>query len=112
MVGQQHLGAGADPEIVEIDACRGQACHLGQQRLRIDHAAGADDVLGGGVEDAGGDEVQGVLAECVDDGVAGVVAALEADDDIGLLGQIVDDAAFAFVAPLGAYNCGNGHGFR
>jgi hypothetical protein len=104
------MGTGADPEIVQADARGCQACYLFEQGLGVDHTARADDIAGGWVEDAAGDQVQGVLAEFVDDCMARVVAPLKTDDHIGLLGQIINNASFAFIAPLGAHNCGDRHG--
>jgi hypothetical protein len=53
-----------------------------------------------GVEDPGGDQVQGVALAVDDDGVAGVGPAVVADDDVVAVGQQVDDLALALVTPL------------
>ena len=83
---------------------RGQLVDLGEQRLRIDDHAVADDADDAVVQDAGRDQVQHELLAVHVHGVAGVVAALIARDDREVRRQQVDDLALAFVAPLRAEN--------
>ena len=62
-----------------------------------------------GREDAGREQVQGVLLVADDDGVAGVVAALVADDVVDAAAEQVGGLALALVAPLGADEHDRGH---
>ena len=63
-----------------------------------------------GVQDAAGDELQGVALVANHHRVAGVVASLVANDEAVLLRQQVDDLGLALVAPLGADDDGDRHG--
>ena len=87
---------------VDRDALPAQALDLGDERVRIEHDAVADDRELARAHDARRQERELVGLGADDEGVAGVVAALEAHDDVGLVGQPVDDLALALVAPLGA----------
>ena len=92
-----------------VVALRLEGVDLLQQLQRIGDHAIADEARPAGMQNAGGDQVQHMLAAADDDGVAGVAAALVAHDQVGLRGQHVDDLAFAFIAPLGANENGGGH---
>jgi hypothetical protein len=88
-----------------------EAGHFVEQRLRIDNAAGTDDILRARVENTAWNQVQRVFSVFVDYGMAGIVAALKPNDDIRLLRQVIDDPPFSFIAPLCAdYGC-NWHTF-
>ena len=65
----------------------GQGLQLVDQLADVQGHAVADDVGDVGIEDAGGEDVQGEPAIVIDDGVARVGAALEADDHVGRLRQ-------------------------
>ena len=82
--------------------CLRQLVDLGEQRLRIDHDAVADDAGDAGMQDAGRDQTEDELGAVHVDGVPGVVTALIARDDVEARRQQVDDFALAFVAPLRA----------
>ena len=92
----------AQVRAVDRDALPAQALDLGDERVRIEHDAVADDRELARAHDARRQERELVGLAADDERVAGVVAALEAHDDVGLLGQPVDDLALALVAPLGA----------
>ena len=68
----------------------------------IQRHAVADDVGGVGIEDSGGELVQGEFTVVADDGVPGVGAALKADDYVGCFREHIGNLAFALVAPVGA----------
>ncbi len=82
---------------------------LGEQVLRVDDAARANDALGDGVEHTRRHHVQSELAVLVDHGVAGVVAALVPDDHVRVLGEVVDDATLPFISVLRSDNCCDRH---
>ena len=76
--------------------------HLGNQRMRIDHHAIADDRELARPYDTGRKQAQ-LVADSVDDQrMSGIVATLKAHNDIGPLRQPVDDLALALVSPLRA----------
>ena len=81
-----------------------QPVDLVEERLGRDHDAVADHRGRARREDAGGQQVGGVLLAVDDDGVAGVVAAAGADHEVDGVGggEEVGRLALAFVAPLGA----------
>src|SRR5205807_809056 len=85
------------------DAALTEGIELGEQRLRIEHDAVADQAHGA-LDDPRGNLVQYELAGGRMDRVASVSAALIAYHEIGALGEHVDDFPFALVAPLGADN--------
>ena len=89
---------------IDGDAAARQLVDLGEQRLRIDHHAVADEAHDAGMQDAGGNQVQHELLAVHVDGVSGVVAALIPRDGREVRRQHVDDLAFALVAPLRAQN--------
>ena len=98
---QVRLVADQQP-VADRDAGALQLVDLGEQRLRIDHHAVADDAGDAVVEDAGRQQPQHELASVGIDGVAGIVAALVTGDDRKVGREQVDDLAFALVSPLGA----------
>ena len=109
VVGHDQVRVGADAQPGEVDAAGAQVVELAGEHLRVDHDAVADRAQLAGVEDPGGDQVEGPLLALAHDRVPGVVAALEADHEIDVLGQEVDDLALALVAPLGAHDHRAGH---
>ena len=82
--------------------CLRQLVDLGEQRLRVDDDAVADDAGDAGMQNARRDQPQHEFRAVDVDRVAGVVAALIAGDDVELRRQQIDDFSFAFVAPLRA----------
>ena len=84
----------------DVDAGLHQLVHLGEQRLRIDDEAVADDARDARVQNAGRDQPQHEFRAVDVHGVAGVVSALIARDDRKLWREEIDDLPFAFVAPL------------
>ena len=104
--GQQQGGPVADLQVLRGDghALAGDVLHLGPQALAVQGHAVAQDVHHALAEDAGGQQVQGELAQLVDHGVAGVAAALIADHHIVLAGEEVHHPALALVAPVDAYD--------
>ena len=88
--------------VADVDAVPRQLVDLGEQRLRIDDDAVADDAGDAGMQDAGRNQAQHELRAVDVDGVAGVVSALIPRDDREMRRQQIDDLAFAFVAPLRA----------
>ena len=100
---QVRLVADQQP-VADVDADPRQLVDFGEQRLRIDDDAVADDAGDAGMQDAGRDQVQDELLAVDVHRVAGVVAALIPRDDGKVRRQQVDDLAFAFIAPLRAEN--------
>ncbi len=94
-----------DEAAVDVDAVPGQLVDLGEERLRIDDDAVADDAGDAGMQDARRDQPQDELRAVDVDGVAGVVSALVPRDDREMRRQQIDDLALAFIAPLRAENC-------
>ena len=88
--------------VADVDAVPRQLVDLGEQRLRIDDDAVADDAGDAGMQDAGRNQAQDELRAVDVDRVAGVVSALIARDDRKVRRQQIDDLAFAFIAPLRA----------
>ena len=70
-----------DQPIADVDAGARELVDLGEQRLRIDDHAVADDAGDAVVQDAGRQQPQHELPSVGVDGVAGVVSALIARDD-------------------------------
>ena len=92
------------PEVVEAGPL-----DLIEELLRVDHRAVPDHVHLLGIEDPGGNQVEGVLLVAHHDGVSRVGAAVVADDGVVLRGQEVDDLAFALIPPLKADDGGVAH---
>ena len=85
--------------------CQGQDVgHLSPQALAIQSHAVAQDVHHTLAEDAGGQQVQGKLAELVHHGMAGVAAALIADHHVVVRGHQVYHAALALVSPVDSHD--------
>ena len=78
--------------------------HLSPQALAIQSHAVAQDVHHTLAEDAGGQQVQGKLAELVHHGMAGVAAALIADHHVVVRGHQVYHAALALVSPVDSHD--------
>ena len=71
-----------------VHAALFQACQFGQQHTRVDDDTVTDDVVDGGGEDSGRDEVQCELVTVRQNhGVSGVVTALVSHDPLKLLAQ-------------------------
>ena len=104
--GQQERSPVADLEILGGDghALAHHVGHLRPQALAVQSHAVAQDIHHALAEDAGGQQVQGELAELVDHGVAGVAAALITDYHVIVLGDEVHHTALALVTPVDAYN--------
>jgi hypothetical protein len=84
---------------------------LGDQHLRIDDAAVADDA--GLAEDDPARNLADLEDHAIgDDGVPGVRATLVTADEVGVLREQVDDLALALVAPLRTDDYGRRHGDR
>ena len=103
---EDERGVLGDPQVLAADRepLLREALDLGDERMRIEHDAVADDAELAGPHDAGGQKRELVDLAADHEGVAGIVPALEAHDHVGLLGEPVDDLALAFVAPLGAHD--------
>jgi hypothetical protein len=91
-----------DEAIADADAGLRDLVDLGEQRLRIDDDAVADDAGDAVMQDAGRQQPQNELPAVGVDRVSGVVAALIARDDREVRRQQVDDLALALVSPLRA----------
>ena len=94
-----------DQAIADVDPGVRELVDLGEERLRIDDHAVADDAGDALVQDAGRQQAQHELPPAGVDGVTGVVASLVAGDDREIRRQQIDDLALAFVAPLRAEHC-------
>ena len=86
--------------VADVDAVLRQLVHFGEQRIRIDHDAVADDAGDAAMQDTGRDEAQDELGAVDVDGMAGVVPALIARHDRKMRGEKIDDLAFPFISPL------------
>ena len=104
------VGAVADAYARGVDAALVEHREFVEQRAWVDDDAVPDDARRGGVEDAGGHEVQPEAPEVIDDRVPGIAAGRVAGDYGATTRQEVDDAALAFVAPLPADDDGCRHG--
>ena len=93
----------------DVDALRLELGDLGNEGMRIEHDAVADDRQLAFAHDARRQQRQLVDLAVDDQRVAGIVAALEADHHIRALRQPVDDLALALVAPLRADDHHIGH---
>ena len=61
------------------------------------------------VENARGDELEGVLLRADDDRVPRIVSTLVSSHDVMLTGEKIDDLRFAFITPLGSDDDGDRH---
>ena len=103
VIRQDEMRLVADQQpVADLDAQARQLVDLGEERLRIDDHAVADDAGDALVQDAGRNEVQDELAPADIHRMARVVAALIAGHDGKMRGHQIDDLAFAFVSPLRA----------
>ena len=84
----------------DLDAGLRQLVDFGEQRLRIDDDAVADDARDAGVEDARRNQTEDELRAVDVHGVAGVVPALISGDDVEARREEIDDLALALVTPL------------
>src|SRR5206468_10795850 len=96
---QVRLVADDDP-IADVDAVPRQLVDLGEQRLRIDHDAVADDARDAAMQNARRNQTQDELRAVDVDGVAGVVAALKPRDEREVRREQVDDLSFSLITPL------------
>ena len=101
---------GADLQARRVEPSGLQGGELVEEHLEVDDYAVADHGVDAGREDAGGQQVQGVLLVADDDGVAGVVAAVELHDPVGAVTEQIGGLAFALVAPLDADDHDAWHG--
>ena len=104
--GQQQGRPVADFQVLRRDghALVHDVGHLSPQALAIQSHAVAQDVHHTLAEDAGGQQVQGKLAELVHHGMAGVAAALIADHHVVVRGHQVYHAALALVSPVDSHD--------
>ena len=103
MIGQDQVRLVADQHpVADVDPVPRQLVDLGEQRLRIDDDAVADDAGDAGVQDAGRNETQDELRAVHVDRVTGVVPSLIAADDREMRREEIDDLALALIAPLRA----------
>ena len=102
VVRRDEVRVGGDAEVVDRHAALDQAVQFPAEDVEVDDDAVADEALGAGVEDPGGDEVELVDLLTRHDRVPGVVAPLVAGDDIAALSEQVDDLSLSLVAPLGS----------
>ena len=82
---------------------------LGQEHPGVDHHPVADHRRDVGIEDTGGDELQGEGLTVDHHRVPGVVAPLVADDHLHVTGQQIGELSLTLVAPLGPHDHGCGH---
>ena len=97
-VAHEQPAGGVDPE-------RRQVVHFGEQRLRIDDNAVADDARHAGMQDAGRDEVQHEFLAANIDRVARVVPPLVSRDERKARREQIDDLPLALVPPLRTEHC-------
>jgi hypothetical protein len=103
VVAEDQRAARADAQaLAHLDAAGFEGADLGQQVVRVEHHAIADETGHALAHDARGHEVELVFGLADHQRVTGVVAALEAHHALGVVGQPIDDLALAFVTPLGA----------
>ena len=91
-----------DDAVSDVDAGFRQLVHFGEERLRIDDDAVADDTGDAGMENPRRNQPEDEFPARHVDRVPGVVAALIPRHDRKMRRQQVDDFPFAFVAPLRA----------
>ena len=114
VVGGDDVGAVGDDEAGGVDLAGGEEVEFLDEFLGIDDDAVGDDGGLARVEDAGGDQGEGLALAGHDDGMAGVGAAVVADDGVVVGGEEVNGLALAFIAPLEADDGGGvwrGSGF-
>ena len=105
MIRQNQVRLLADEQpVADVDAESRQLLDLGEQRLRIDDHAVADDAGDALVQDARRNEVEHELAAADIHGMPRVVPALIAGHDGKMRRHQIDDLALAFVTPLRAEN--------
>lgn len=92
-----------------VQALHAQRFQLREERRDMHDAAGANQVLAVGIDQAGREDVEVVGDAVGDNGVAGIVATGGATAECALLREDVDELAFAFVTPLGAEDDGGRH---
>src|SRR5215475_8954440 len=100
---QMRLVADDNPG-ADVDAGGGELVDFGQQRLRIDDNAVADDARHARMENPRRNEAQHELLSIDVHRVSRVVPALITRDDGKPRCDEVDDLSFAFIAPLRAEN--------
>ena len=104
--GQQQRGPVTDLQILgrQRYALGDHLLHLNPQVLTVQRHAIAQNIHHALAEDAGGQQVQGKLAQLIHHGVSGVAAALIANDHVMVAGQQIHHAALALVTPVDAYD--------
>ena len=108
---EQDLRALGDPEIRSGHPGLYQLVHFRQECSHVHCDSRSEDVHHPGIEDTGGQEMQGELAKIVDDRVTGIVAALVAHDEVGLVGEVISDLSLSFVSPVRTDYCDDRHAF-
>ena len=101
VVGRDDVRGLAHQQVGAVDAAGFQAVDLLEEHLRIHDHAVADHRGQVRVDDAGGQQVQGVRLVADHHAMARVVAAVEACDIIDLGADQIGRLAFTLVAPLG-----------
>ena len=101
---------GAHHQLGDVDAAAGERGELVEEHLDVDDDAVGDHRDHAVGEDAGGQQVQGVLLVADHHGVTGIVAAVELDDVVDAISEEVGGLPLAFIAPLGADDDDGGHG--
>ena len=105
VIRQDQVGLVADQEpVADDDPGLRDFIDLGEERLRVDDNAVADDAGDALVEHAGRQQPQHELAAVGVHGMPGVVPALVAGHDREMRREQVDDLALAFIPPLRAEN--------
>ncbi len=94
------MGGGGQLQPGDVDAVVDQHVDLPQHHRRIHHRAGSNQARGGGVKDAGGDQVQLEHAIINHDRVTGIHTALIAHDDVGRATEQIGDLSLPLVTPL------------
>jgi hypothetical protein len=87
--------------VAHLDAAGLERAYLGQQVMRVQHDAIADEARDAFAHDARRHQVELVLGLADNQRVSRIVATLKAHHTLGVIGKPVDDLALAFVAPLG-----------
>ncbi len=109
MVRHDQVRVGGDEQPLTGDPTFGEAFHLREQDLGIDHHPVADDRRDMRGEHPGGQHVQGVGFVTDDHRVAGVVAALVPDHVVDEVTEQVGCLTLALVAPLCAHHHNGRH---
>ena len=110
VVRHDQVGIARDLQGRAVDATARQHVHFGEEHLRVDDDAVADDRGDVVVENSTRNQLEGEALTVDHQGVAGVVTALIADDQLHLLGNEVGELSLPLVAPLSTDDDGRRHG--